>query len=177
MTFREIYEAHFGFVWRALRSMGVREAEVPDALQEVFLVVHQKLGEFEGRAKITTWLFGIAMRVASTRRRSAHVRREVLGGDVLLEIPSDGADAAEEVERRQALAMFESILDRLPIEQRVVFTLFEVEGLSGEEIAELLDIPRGTVHSRLRLARAAFREHVDRLRAQERSRLRLVGES
>jgi RNA polymerase sigma-70 factor (ECF subfamily) len=177
MSFEEIYAAHFDFVWRSLRSLGVREAEVPDALQEVFLAVHQKLPTFEGRSKLTTWLFAIAMRVASTRQRLAHVRREILDGDGLLRIASERTDATDEVERRERVAMFETIMDRLPPEQRVVFILFEIDDMSGEQIAELLGIPRGTVHSRLRLARAAFRDHADRLRARERTLLRLVGES
>jgi RNA polymerase sigma-70 factor (ECF subfamily) len=177
MTFEEVYEAHFGFVWRSLRGLGLAEAELPDAAQEVFLVVHQKLEDFDGRAKITSWLFGIAMRVASNRRRSAYLRREVLEGDPAVAVATEASDAAQELERREAVAQFQAILERLPFEQRVVFTLFEVEGCSGDEIAELLDIPRGTVHSRLRLARAAFREQVQRLEARERSRMRLVGES
>jgi RNA polymerase sigma-70 factor (ECF subfamily) len=177
MRFQEVYDAHFGFVWRSLRSLGVGEAELPDAVQEVFLVVHQKLAEFEGRSKVTTWLFAIAMRVASTRRRTASVRREVPAGDQILGVESGTADAAAELERREAAELFEAIMERLPIEQRMVFMLFEVDGRSGDEIAELLGIPRGTVHSRLRLARAAFREHVERHRARERSRMRSVGES
>jgi RNA polymerase sigma-70 factor (ECF subfamily) len=157
--------------------MGVRDAEHTDALQEVFLVVYQKLPAFEGRAKLTTWLFGIAMRVASTRRRTAHVRREVLDGDLVLSIASDRAGAEDEIERRERIEMVERILDHMSIEQRVVFTLFEIEGLSGEEIADLVGAPKSTVYSRLRAARAAFREHADRLRAQEQSRLRMVVES
>jgi hypothetical protein len=79
----------------------------------------------------------------------------------------ESADVAAQAERRQAAEILESILDALPIEQRAVFTLFELDGMSGEAIAELLDIPLGTVYSRLRLAREAFQRSVTRLRARQ----------
>ena len=71
MTFKEVYDENFRFVWRSLRRLGVREGDVPDAVQDIFLIVHRKLGEFEGRSKVTTWLFGICLRVARDRRRAA----------------------------------------------------------------------------------------------------------
>src|SRR5262245_65871367 len=76
MTFREVYDEHFRFVWRSLRRLGVRESDVADAVQDVFVVVHRRLGDFEGRSKVTTWLYGICYRVAKDRRRVAYVRRE-----------------------------------------------------------------------------------------------------
>src|SRR5260221_356262 len=77
MTLEDIYRAHFRYVWRTLRRLGVGEADASDAAQDVFLVVHRRLAEFEGRAKMTTWLFRISLRVASDRRRLASVRREL----------------------------------------------------------------------------------------------------
>src|SRR5262247_1360304 len=70
MTFEEAYRAHFAFVWRSLRRLGVREEDAGDAAQEVFIVVHRKLPEFAGRSKLTTWLYGVCFRVASERRRA-----------------------------------------------------------------------------------------------------------
>src|SRR5262245_35307868 len=128
LAFREVYEEHFRFVWRSLRRLGVPEADVADAVQDVFLVVHRRLGDFEGRSKVTTWLFAIAMRVARDRRRLAHVRREGLDeSKVLAQIDGRG-DASSEAERRQAVALVETVLDELPLEQRAVFTLFELDG-------------------------------------------------
>jgi RNA polymerase sigma-70 factor (ECF subfamily) len=166
-TFREFYETHVRFVWRVLPRLGVRDSDVADAVQDVFVVVHKKLPEFEGRSKPTTWLFAICMRVASDRRRLAHLRREVPS----LEEPASEAcegDGAAALERRQARALLESILSRMPEEQRIVFSLFEIEQMSADAIAELLDVPEGTVRSRLRLARASFDQSVARLRASER---------
>ncbi len=166
-TLRAIYDEHLAFVWRALRRLGVREADLPDAVQDVFLVVHRKLPEFEGRSKVTTWLFGIAMRVAKDRSRLAHVRRQVDDEDAVAGCIDESADVGAEAERRQAALILEGILEGLPIEQRAVFMLFELEGMTGEAIADLLEVPLGTVYSRLRLAREAFQRAVARLRARQ----------
>src|SRR5207237_6566320 len=80
-TAEELFEAHVGFVWRVLRSLGVPASDLEDASQEVFLVVHRKRATFEGRSSIRTWLYGICVRTASDRRRRASVRREIATAD------------------------------------------------------------------------------------------------
>lgn len=170
VTFKEVYDEHFRFVWRSLRRLGVQESDVADAVQDVFLIVHRRLEEFEGRSKVTTWLYGICYRVASDRRRLAHVRRQVDDEDALAERPDDRIDIAAEAERRQGFALLSALLDELPIEQRAVFTLFELDAMSGEGIAEALSIPLGTVYSRLRIAREQFRKSLSRLQAKDRFR-------
>lgn len=162
MTFEELYDQNFDFIWRTLRRLGVSASDLPDATQEVFVVVHRQLGAFEGRAKVTTWLFKIALRVARDRRRRAHVRRELPGSDVLETIADPCDDVTARLERRDDLALFDAALEGLDLEQRAVFTLFELEGMTGQGIAELLEIPLGTVYSRLRLGRVAFRGHFKR---------------
>jgi RNA polymerase sigma-70 factor (ECF subfamily) len=168
MTFEDVYDEHFRFVWRALRRFNVPEADLPDATQEVFVVVHRRLPEFEGRAKITTWLFRICLRVAKDRRRRAHVRHEVAVAE-----PEEGgtlgADASAALERRDDLALFDAAMGELDLDQAAVFTLFELEAMTGQQIADTLDIPLGTVYSRLRLAREAFKKAVLRLAARRRS--------
>jgi RNA polymerase sigma-70 factor (ECF subfamily) len=169
MDFQRLYEEHFPFVWKSLRRLGVREVDAADAAQEVFLVAYRKLDEFEGRSRMTTWLFGICLRVARDRGRRAHHRREVFEDDEgWIERAEGASDVAEEAERREAAVLLERILDGLDFEQRAVFSLFELEGLAGEEIAELLQLPLGTVYSRLRLARESFQRAVARLQARER---------
>ena len=169
-TFKEVYEEQFRFVWRSLRRLGVRESDVADAAQDVFLVVHRRLEEFEGRSKVSTWLYGICYRVARDRRRLAHVRHHVDDEAAVAERVDEHADVAAEAERRQGFALLETILDEMPLEQRAVFTLFELETMSGEEIAAALEIPLGTVYSRLRIAREQFRKALTRLQARERFR-------
>jgi RNA polymerase sigma-70 factor (ECF subfamily) len=172
--FRAFYDAHVRFVWRALLRLGVVESELPDLVQEVFVVVHRKMGEFEGRAKVTTWLFAICMRVASDARRRARARREAVSTDGSLPAIACAGDGDAALDRQRARRLLDGILDRMPDEQRVVFALFELEGLSGDAIAELLDLPVGTVRSRLRLAREAFDRAVARLRAVESTAVHLA---
>lgn len=164
--FRAVYDEHFEFVWRSLRRLGVREADAMDLTQKVFMAVHASWSEFEGRSKIRTWLFGICRRVASDYRRSSSIRREVVTDAAVLELAQGDAQEGLGVgESGQRATVAEAILSRMPEPQRVVFVLFELEEMPGEEIADLLNLPIGTVRSRLRLARERFRREVKRLAA------------
>jgi RNA polymerase sigma-70 factor (ECF subfamily) len=152
LTFDDVYAAHFAYVWRILRTFGVAEAALEDAAQDVFVVVHRRLPEFEGRAAITTWLFAIARRVASAHRRKApDARTEPLADD-----PVGASDTFAAFSRAQAAATVLSILDTLDEDKRTVFALVELEQLSVPEVARMLDINLNTAYSRLRLARVAF---------------------
>jgi len=146
-----VYRGHADFVWRSLQHVGVRDSELEDAMQEVFVVVHRKLGGFDGRSKLTTWLFGVCLRVAARQRRRAYFRRETQTAEpperVDVNTPEDSALTRE---RRRLL---ERALGRLSPEQRAIFVLFEVEGRPCQEIAELVGVPLGTVYSRLHKAR------------------------
>jgi len=167
--FRALYDAHFTFVWRCLRRLGVREPDVFDQTQKVFMTAYFKQAEFEGRSLVTTWLFGFCERVASDYRRSALIRREIATDAAELDAYAASRDeigAATELRQRRRLV--NAILEKLPEAQRVVFVMFELEELSGQEIAKLLDISVGTVRSRLRLGREAFRREVRRLSAIDR---------
>lgn len=151
-SFDEVYAAHVAFVWRVLRTFGLSAAQVEDAVQDVFLVVHLRLPEWEGRAAITTWLFAIARRVASSHRRRG-------GGDrteELVEEPVGGADTFAAMSRAQAAATVFQILQQLDEDKRTVFALVELEQLSVPEVARMLDLNLNTTYSRLRLARQAF---------------------
>jgi RNA polymerase sigma-70 factor, ECF subfamily len=168
LEFREVYDENFEFVWRTLRRLGIQEADLQDASQDVFLVVHRKLAEFEGRSKITTWLFTIAMRVAKDRRAVSSVRRLVADENAVLAQIDDAQDAFSQVDRRERAAILDGILDGMALEQRAVFVLFELEDMTSNEIAAALDVPLGTVYSRLRLARETFTRAIHRLNAKER---------
>ena len=164
--FRAIYDEHFEFVWCSLRRLGVREADTMDLVQKVFMAVHAGWGEFEGRSKIRTWLFGICRRIASDYRRSSPIRREIVTDAAAMDLRRDD-HPAHGAESRQRATVAEAILNRMPAPQRVVFVLFELEEMSGEDIAELLNLSIGTVRSRLRLARERFRREVKRLAAAD----------
>lgn len=168
MTLEEVYERHADFVWRALRRLGVSDAALNDAVQDVFLIVHAQLERFEGRSSLTTWLFTLCRTVARERRRRARREREVFDTanvDDEIDLRADVARAAEHNER---LSLLEGLLAGLEVEQRNVFILFEIERLTGEEIAEMLTLPLGTVYSRLQLARARFRQALTRIEERER---------
>jgi RNA polymerase sigma-70 factor (ECF subfamily) len=166
MDLAEIYRLQFRFVWRTLRRFGVSEEDAPDAVQEVFIVVHRRLAEFEGRAKLTTWLFSICMNVARSRRRNERRQRRFLDR-VLSFATKENEMPVDRVAQRERALLLGGLLEQLPEGQRAVFILFELEELTGEAIAAQLEIPLGTVQSRLRLARATFREASSRIEAKE----------
>ena len=170
--FRDVYLEHFDFVWKELRRLGVRESDAQDLTQKVFMVVYLKLAAFENRSSIRTWLFRVCLNAASDYRRSAPIRLEVATELAEIEaLSGPQADAREDADSRRRVATAEAILNKLPEAQRLVFVLFELEGMSGGEIAELLGISVGTVRSRLRLARELFTREVRRLSAHEEAPL------
>ena len=151
-SFDDVYAAHVAFVWRVLRTFGVSDAQLEDAVQDVFVVVHRRLPEWEGRSAMTTWLFAIARRVASSHRRRAGSDRT----ETLVEEPAGGSDTFAAMSRAQASATVFSILQQLDEDKRIVFALVELEQLSVPEVAQMLELKLNTAYSRLRLARAAF---------------------
>jgi RNA polymerase sigma-70 factor (ECF subfamily) len=166
LTLAEVYEAQFDFVWRSARRLGVGTLHVDDVVQEVFLVVHRRLCEFEGRSSLRTWLFGITRRVVGDHRRSARRKpAEPLGS---IEPADLGPGADVRMSREQDARLLHSILDELDEEKREVFVLAELEQMSGPEIADALDVNLNTVYARLRAARAAFEQAVARHQAKAR---------
>jgi RNA polymerase sigma-70 factor (ECF subfamily) len=161
-----LVEVHLDFVWRSLRRLGVPEAQVDDATQQVWLVTARKLREIPPENE-RAFLFGTAIRIASDVRRAAARRREVPGvedGDAVDPRPH----AEELVDQKKARALLDEILEALPMNLRAAFVLYELEELTVNEISNLLSVPRGTVASRLRLARENFEKVVKRLKASGR---------
>jgi RNA polymerase sigma-70 factor (ECF subfamily) len=156
-----VYRAHFRLVWRTLGRLGVREADLMDVTQNVFIVVHRQLAGFEGRAELTTWLFSICRLVAKDYLRSAPVRREVVV-DVreIAQRGGNGDGPLQRLDSQELSQLLETILNKIPEKLRDVFVMFELDELSGDEIGRLLNVPVGTVRSRLRLAREAFQREV-----------------
>jgi RNA polymerase sigma-70 factor (ECF subfamily) len=154
--FAAVFREHAPYVWRVMRRLGVREADAEDLCQEVFVVVHRRLGEFEGRSSLRTWIYGIAFRVASYHLRRAHVRRE----QPTEELPEERRSAPQiaEVEREQARAMLDLALRELDEDKRAVFVLYEIEGLEMKDVAEVVGCPLQTAYSRLHAARKRVTE-------------------
>ncbi|MGD0528021.1 MAG: sigma-70 family RNA polymerase sigma factor [Polyangiaceae bacterium] len=168
-----IHEEHADFVWRTLQRLGVRDADVEDQLQEVFVVVHHRLHTFDASARMTTWLFGICMRVASAYRRRAHRRREQIVADVPEEGLVDESGPEHEASAREARERLLGVLDLMDLEKRAIFVMFELDELPCDEIADVLGVPVGTVHSRLHAARKDFQAALARFSAREASRAAL----
>lgn len=165
----QVYRQHADFVWRTLARFGVPERDRADQTQEVFVIVHRQLPSFRQDAALTTWLYEIARRVAAGYRRRAYHRRESVQ-----DAPDLGSTSADEpeqaAERRRARERMTAILDRMSLEQRAVFVMYEIDGFTGQEIADQIGCPLQTVFSRLRRGRAVFEREVARLRAQDTRR-------
>ncbi len=164
-TFRELYDQHFDFVFRSARRLGVHPRSVEDAAQDVFLVVHRRLSDFEGRSSVKTWLYGITRRVAKDYRRRASRKETGLvstAGPVGSQLVSSQNSPDEDAARREAVATLETILENLDESRREVFVLAEMEQMTAPEIAEALSLNLNTTYSRLRTARAEFEKAVAR---------------
>jgi RNA polymerase sigma-70 factor (ECF subfamily) len=162
--FDALYEALFPLVWRTLQRLGVPRAQLDDAAQEVFTVVHRRIDTLDGPESARTWLVGISVRVASDVRRA--LRRK--GEHVTLDdgLSDSGPDPLDQAMRAQARSLVDSLLSGLDDAQREVFVLAEMEGLTGPEISEALNVKLNTVYSRLRLAREAFESRLRAFRAR-----------
>ncbi len=160
----DIYAAHSDFVWRVLQRFGIHDNDLEDVLHEVFVVVHLRLFTFDGSSRITTWLYGISLRVASAHKRRGYRQREraVASPPDSIAAGKDPETQAADAEARRTL---ERILDRLDLEKRAVLVMFEIDELSCEEIAQVTGVPVGTVYSRLHSARKAFQKELSRVQA------------
>jgi RNA polymerase sigma-70 factor (ECF subfamily) len=157
--FETLYQENVAFVWRNLRRLGVPAAQTDDACQDVFLVVHRRWNDFAGKSSVKTWLFGIALRVASEHRRKLR-RTNTLDAPVE-DLGSTAATPFDSLQRRQAAQLLEQFLGCLSETNRPVFILAELEQMTAPEIAESLSLNLNTVYSRLRLARRTFDRAVD----------------
>jgi RNA polymerase sigma-70 factor (ECF subfamily) len=168
---RVLMATHFDFVWRGLRRLGLSPVDADDGTQEVFLVASRKLGAILPGSE-RRFLFATALRVASTRRRGLKRRREEPRSWLEEEEPEPEQERSEPgperlAELARARRELDQIMAGMKLEQRAVFVLYELEELSVPEIAQLIDVPIGTVSSRLRSAREEFESSLRRLRARE----------
>jgi RNA polymerase sigma-70 factor (ECF subfamily) len=169
LDFEAVYAEHFDFVWRNLRRLGVPDASLRDAAQDVFLVVHRRLEGFEGRAALRSWLFSIVKRVTLSYRRTRR-RKELPDSEEADALPGNLAGPEQVAADSEALRFFLSLLDELDDDKREVFVLAELEEMNAPEIAAALNCNVNTVYSRLRLAREKLRTLYERRREQKRER-------
>lgn len=160
----DVYREHVSMVWRGLRGLGVPEESIEDAVQDVFIVVHRRLPDFEGRSSIQTWLYGIVLRVAKDHRRSQgrQLRKVERAAELLSGDSPSPRTPADDAERREATRLLHAILAGLQEEHREVLVLVEMEGLSVLDTAAALGIHVRACQRRLRAARAAFEQRLAR---------------
>ncbi|HEY8945716.1 MAG TPA: sigma-70 family RNA polymerase sigma factor [Polyangiaceae bacterium] len=161
----ELLRRHHSTVWRMLRQLGVAPEKVDDAAQDVFIVISRKLEQIEP-GKERRYILNSAIRIAANYRRRGWERHEVYAEQALEEQRDPAPDADQLLDRKRLRQSLDEALSGWPVEIRTVFVLFELEGLSVPEIAEMTDSKVGTVASRLRRARELFLAAVKRLRAR-----------
>jgi RNA polymerase sigma-70 factor (ECF subfamily) len=166
--FEGFFRRNHDFVWRNLRRLGVETAVVDDALQDVFVTAHRRIGQLRADASERAWLYTILRRVAFRYRRSAKRRRRKI--DALETVaPSEHRDhTAESFDARRFMHGF---LEGLGDKRGPVFAMVELEGMSAPEVADALGLKVNTVYSRLRLGREAFEREVERRHVRERDEL------
>ena len=171
-SFREIYDRYFSYIWRSVQCLGVPALHADDVVQDVFVVAHGKIAEFEGRSSLKTWLYGIAIHRARHYRRHGRRRDDHAAVDPEQVRAPDATRPDHRAENAEAVRVLQTILSELDEDQREVFVLAVLEELSAPEIAEALGIKLNTVYSRLRLGREAFAKAAARHRAKDDWRTR-----
>jgi RNA polymerase sigma-70 factor, ECF subfamily len=176
VDFDAMYEQYFSFVWRMARRLGVSDDALDDVCQEVFVVVHRRLAEFEGRSSLKTWVFGILHNVVLVHQRSLGRKSPAHRSAAPLVDPETLVDGAasphEQLSNAQAGAIAQRLLDELDEDKRTVLVLVELEEMSVAEVAEALGTNLNTTHARLRAARKQFTQAVTRYRAREQWRMK-----
>lgn len=157
----QLLETNRGYLRRTLRLLGVPSFDLDDALQEVFLVVFQRLHEYKDQSRARSWLYAICFRVAGTKRR-----KRARYAERLLEDPEFPVHATQldRVVIEEALALGQQLLQRLRPEQRDVFWLYEVEGRSMPEVARMVSCPLQTAYSRWHRAKRRIQQEVNSIR-------------
>jgi len=148
-----MYGQHLAQVKRWARRLAGPSADLEDLVHDIFLIAFRKGFEFRGEASIDTWLFGITQRVVWSKRRKSQLRQWLFGQNQADLVPPEPRTPQHELERREDNARLYQALDQLPEIYRSTLILYELEELSGEEVARLTGAPLGTVWVRLHRGR------------------------
>jgi RNA polymerase sigma-70 factor, ECF subfamily len=167
LRLRHLVDTHVGHVARILRNAGTAEADIDDDVQRVFIALSNRLDDVRVGAE-KSFLIQTALHMAAHSRRTAARRREILT-DEPPEMIDTYAGPEEMANQRQVRQTLDQILGQMDTELRVVFSLYEFEQMTTAEISAVLEIPCGTVASRLRRARAEFRDRVARIESLAKS--------
>jgi RNA polymerase sigma-70 factor (ECF subfamily) len=157
-TVGEVYEQNFDYLWRTLRRLGVPDADLEDAAHDVFIVVQRRLDDYDSARPLRPWLFGIALRIVSERRRRRATQPWELpaGKTQVAAVPDQSPSPEASLAAEQARAAVHRALESVPLLQRAVVIMHDLDGYSAPEVAEALGAGLSTVYSRLRLGREKF---------------------
>jgi RNA polymerase sigma factor (sigma-70 family) len=159
----ELFQRHGDAVHRILsRLRTIDRRDLDDVVQKTFIEVQRSAGSYDGRAAVGTWVIGVAMNVARRHTRGELRQRAVVSAISELPAPAVAATPYDQAAHRQLLSRLAAAFDELPHDLGVVFTLCDLEGLRGAEVARVLQVPEGTVWRRLHNARARLRARIDR---------------
>jgi len=162
-----IYRIHAPDVMHWIARLAGPHSDIEDMVHEVFMVVQRRLHEFRGDAKITTWLYRITERIVFDRRRKDRklrwlgLHRAEEAGRAL------NSSTTSSIERQQSVELVYRILDKMDEKYRSVLILFEMESMSGEEVAKLTGMKLATIWVRLRRARAQFLRELERIERRD----------
>ena len=169
--FGAIYESMVDYVWNVVCRMGVPHSDAEDVVQEVFVTVYRRLGEFEGRAQLKTWVFTIAAHLVQhyfrTQARKPGDRASAKGTEIQALVDQRENGPANQVERMERYDALDRVLGQLDEGKRLVFVLAELEQLTLVEIGEIVGANPNTVATRLRAARQAFEKALARFQTRE----------
>jgi RNA polymerase sigma-70 factor (ECF subfamily) len=158
-SFNQLYELYFAFTWRVLGHLGVPDHALDDAVQEVWITVHRRLGSFEGRSALRTWLFGIALNVVRNLRRADDRRTRYLAASAAT--PETAPDAEALHAGQEAWALVQRFANTLDEQRRAIFVCNMLEHLSAAETAEATGVDVATVYKRVRSLRHALKQWLD----------------
>jgi RNA polymerase sigma-70 factor (ECF subfamily) len=163
-SFDALYAQYFEFGWRGLRALGVPNERLEDAAQEVWFTVFRRLADFEGRAKLGTWLFGIVINVARNVRRA--LRRQPSVVPLREDLVGLSLDPHAQSERNEAWRELELFLSTLDEQRREIFVCVLLEGMRTPEAAQAVGVDEGTVANRVRALRRSFQGWLEARRIQ-----------
>jgi RNA polymerase sigma-70 factor (ECF subfamily) len=167
-AWRDLHRALYPAAISFLRQMGVQPPELDDVCQDVFVQVYRYLGRFQARSQLTTWVYKICLSQAGRMRRKQKVARAL--GAVFGPREAEAVQATIDVPEEELARRTSAAVAQLPAGQREVFVLYELQGLSGEQIAEIVECPVATIWSRLHYARREFKRLIDEGNLPERAR-------
>ncbi len=162
-SFEAVYERWFDEVTKWICAMGGPQADREDLVQDVFVVVHRRLHTFDGD-NLAGWLYQITRRKVRDFRRLQWVKRVVFGRAIDSGAsPNDGVSPLVSLETQEKRNLLMRLLDELSEAERGAIVLFELEGYSGKQIAELQEVPLNTVWARIYQARSKLSQGLTRI--------------